>query len=138
MHNRDDRRLPSATSVFTKLLFSDLPSYGSLCCQSVPLGTLNAEVVNPPPKPESTVKDINSVARGWRLQNFNSAANKLLSASSRLDAEVESETKYWNEVLAVKEKGWKVCRLPREGSALGVQYGFLEGRFTLTGYVFHN
>ncbi|KAL4952294.1 subunit 17 of mediator complex-domain-containing protein [Aspergillus filifer] len=93
---------------------------------AVPLGTLNAEVVNPPPKPESTVKDINSVARGWRLQNFNSAANKLLSASSRLDAEVDSETKYWNEVLAVKEKGWKVCRLPREGSALGVQYGFLE------------
>ncbi|KAL4799185.1 subunit 17 of mediator complex-domain-containing protein [Aspergillus venezuelensis] len=93
---------------------------------AVHLGTLNAEVVNPPPKPESTVKDINSVARGWRLQNFNSAANKLLSASSRLDAEVDFETKYWNEVLAVKEKGWKVCRLPREGSALGVQYGFLE------------
>ncbi|KAL4966649.1 mediator of RNA polymerase II transcription subunit 17 [Aspergillus stella-maris] len=93
---------------------------------AVPLGTLNAEVVNPPPKPESTVQDINSVARGWRLQNFNSAANKLLSASSRLDAEVDSETKYWNEVLAVKGKGLKVCRLPREGSALGVQYGFLE------------
>ncbi|KAL4932517.1 mediator of RNA polymerase II transcription subunit 17 [Aspergillus undulatus] len=93
---------------------------------AVPLGTLNAEVVNPSPKPDSTLKDINSVARGWRLQNFNSAASKLLIASSRLEAEVDSETRYWNEVLAVKEKGWKVCRLPREGQALGVQYGFLE------------
>ncbi|KAL4988862.1 mediator of RNA polymerase II transcription subunit 17 [Aspergillus falconensis] len=93
---------------------------------AAPLGSLNAEVVNPPPRPDSTLKDIKSVARGWRLQNFNSAASKLLNAGSRLETEVNSETKYWNEVLAVKEKGWKICRLPREGQALGVQYGFLE------------
>ncbi|RDW86979.1 mediator of RNA polymerase II transcription subunit 17 [Aspergillus mulundensis] len=93
---------------------------------AAPLGSLNAEVVNPPPRPDSTLKDIKSVSRGWRLQNFNSAASKLLNAGSRLETEVNSETKYWNEVLAVKEKGWKVCRLPREGQALGVQYGFLE------------
>ncbi|KAL4907851.1 mediator of RNA polymerase II transcription subunit 17 [Aspergillus multicolor] len=93
---------------------------------AAPLGSLNAEVVNPPPRPESILKDIKSVSRGWRLQNFNSAASKLLNAGSRLETEVDSETKYWNEVLAVKEKGWKVCRLPREGQALGVQYGFLE------------
>ncbi|KAL4865111.1 mediator of RNA polymerase II transcription subunit 17 [Aspergillus spectabilis] len=93
---------------------------------SAPLGSLNSEVVNPPPRPDSALKNIKSVSRGWRLQNFSSAASKLLNASSRLDNEVDSETKYWNEVLAVKEKGWKVCRLPREGQALGVQYGFLE------------
>ncbi|KAL4769123.1 mediator of RNA polymerase II transcription subunit 17 [Aspergillus nidulans var. acristatus] len=93
---------------------------------AAPLGSLNSEVVNPPPRPDSTLKDIKSVARGWRLQNFNSAANKLLNAGSRLETEVNSETKYWNEVLAVKEKGWKICRLPRESQALGVQYGFLE------------
>lgn len=95
---------------------------------AAPLGSLNSEVVNPPPRPDSTLKDIKSVARGWRLQNFNSAANKLLNAGSRLETEVNSETKYWNEVLAVKEKGWKICRLPRESQALGVQYGFLEGK----------
>ncbi|KAL4784107.1 mediator of RNA polymerase II transcription subunit 17 [Aspergillus varians] len=93
---------------------------------AAPLGSLNAEVVNPPPRPDSALKDIKSVSRGWRLQNFNSAASKLLNAGSRLETEVNSETKYWNEVLAVKEKGWKVCRLPREGQALGVQYGFME------------
>ncbi|KAJ5771577.1 Mediator complex subunit Med17 [Penicillium odoratum] len=94
--------------------------------QIAPLGSLNADVVNPPPKPESAMKDIASVSRGWRLQNFNSASSKLLKAASRLETEVASETRYWNEVLAVKNKGWKVCRLPRERQALGVQYGFLE------------
>lgn len=98
---------------------------------AIPLGTLSAEVINPPPRPDSTLKDIKSVSRGWRLQNFSSAANKLLNAGSRLETEINSETKYWNEVLAVKEKGWKVCRLPREGQALAVQYGFLEGKITL-------
>ncbi|KAF7585511.1 RNA polymerase II mediator complex subunit [Aspergillus hancockii] len=94
--------------------------------QVAPLGTLSAEIVSPPPKPDSAVKDTRTVSRGWRLQNFNAAANKLLDSATRLEAEVASETKYWNEALAVKGKGWKVCRLPRERQALGVQYGFLE------------
>ncbi|KAK1149655.1 RNA polymerase II mediator complex subunit [Aspergillus melleus] len=94
--------------------------------QVAPLGSLNSEIVEPPPKPDSVLRDTKTVSRGWRMQNFNSAANKLLDCASRLDSEVTSETKYWNEVLAVKAKGWKVCRLPRERQALGVQYGFME------------
>lgn len=95
--------------------------------QIAPLGSLNSEIVNPPPKPESITQDISAVSRGWRIQNFNAAANKLLEAASRLETEVTSETRYWNEVLAVRDKGWKITRLPREGQVLGVQYGFLEG-----------
>lgn len=94
--------------------------------QNAPLGSLNAEIINPPPKSDSAIKDTKTVSRGWRLQNFSAAANKLLDSANRLETEVTSESKYWNEVLAVKEKGWKVCRLPRERQALGVQYGFLE------------
>ncbi|KAL2826305.1 mediator of RNA polymerase II transcription subunit 17 [Aspergillus cavernicola] len=93
---------------------------------AAPLGSLNSEIVNPPPRSDASLKDVKSVSRGWRLQNFNNAASKLLNAGSRLETEVVAETKYWDEVLAVKEKGWKICRLPREGQALGVQYGFLE------------
>ncbi|KKK26295.1 hypothetical protein ARAM_001587 [Aspergillus rambellii] len=93
---------------------------------AAPLGTLNSELVNPPPRPEALITDVKSVSRGWRLQNFDAAANKLLKCAARLETEVQAETRYWNGVLAVKEKGWKVCRLPREGQALGVQYGFLE------------
>ncbi|KAL4890641.1 mediator of RNA polymerase II transcription subunit 17 [Aspergillus ambiguus] len=94
--------------------------------QVAPLGSLNTEIVNPPAKPESTTKDVKTVSRGWRLQNFDAAANRLLDAATRLESEVASETRYWDEVLAVKNKGWKVCRLPRERQALGVQYGFME------------
>ncbi|OJJ68257.1 hypothetical protein ASPBRDRAFT_47200 [Aspergillus brasiliensis CBS 101740] len=94
--------------------------------QVAPLGSLNAEIVEPPPKSEAALQDVKTVSRGWRAQNFNAAANKLLNSATRLEKEVVSETKYWDEVLAVKEKGWKVCRLPRERTALGVQYGFLE------------
>ena len=94
--------------------------------QVAPLGSLNAEVVNPPPKSESAAKDVSAVSIGWRIQNFNSASSKLLNAATRLETEVTCETRYWNEVLAVKDKGWKICRLPRERQALGVQYGFLE------------
>ncbi|KAL2812725.1 mediator of RNA polymerase II transcription subunit 17 [Aspergillus granulosus] len=93
---------------------------------AAPLGSLNSEIINPPPRPDTALRDIKSVSRGWRLQNFNTAASKLLNAGSRLDKEVDAETGYWDQVLAVKEKGWKVCRLPRDGQALGVQYGFLE------------
>lgn len=98
--------------------------------QVVPLGSLNAEVVNPPAKSEAAELDIKAVSRGWRLQNFNAAADKLLKSATRLEKEVASETKYWGEVLAVKDKGWKVCRLPGERQALAVQYGFIEGRFS--------
>lgn len=94
--------------------------------QVAPLGSLNSEVVNSSPKPESATKDISVVSRGWRIQNFDAAANKLLNAATRLEGEIASETRYWNEVLAIKDNGWKVCRLPRERQALGVQYGFLE------------
>ncbi|PWY84821.1 hypothetical protein BO70DRAFT_290315 [Aspergillus heteromorphus CBS 117.55] len=94
--------------------------------QVAPLGSLNSEIVNPPPKPDAVGQDIKAVSRGWRLQNFNAAANKLLKSATRLETEVASESKYWEEVLAVKEKGWKVCRLPRDRQALGVQYGFME------------
>ncbi|CAL5871572.1 uncharacterized protein PFLUO_LOCUS5825 [Penicillium psychrofluorescens] len=94
--------------------------------QIAPLGSLNSEVVTPPPRSDSARKDVSVISRGWRIQNFNSAANKLLSAGSRLEKEIASETRYWKEVLEVKSKGWKICRLPRERQSLGVQYGFLE------------
>ncbi|OOQ84720.1 Mediator of RNA polymerase II transcription subunit 17 [Penicillium brasilianum] len=101
-------------------------SMSPLLKQLAPLGSLDSDMVNPPPRSESAIKDISTVSRGWRIQNFNAASNKLLSAATRLNGEIESETRYWNEVLTVKDKGWKVCRHPRERQALAVQYGFME------------
>ncbi|KAJ5433605.1 Mediator of RNA polymerase II transcription subunit 17 [Penicillium daleae] len=101
-------------------------SMSPLLKQLAPLGSLDSDLVNPPPRPESSIKDISTVSRGWRIQNFNSASSKLLSAATRLNGEIESEIRYWGEVLAIKDKGWKVCRHPREKQALAVQYGFME------------
>ncbi|EPS26340.1 hypothetical protein PDE_01276 [Penicillium oxalicum 114-2] len=94
--------------------------------QLAPLGSLDSDVVNTAPKSEAILKDISAVSRGWRMQSFNAVSNKLLNAATRLNREIDSETKYWNEVLAVKDKGWKVCRHPRVRQALAVQYGFIE------------
>lgn len=95
--------------------------------QVAPLGFLSSEIVNRPPKPDSVVKDVKTVARGWRLQSFSSAANKLFKSAARLESEVAAEARYWDEVLAVRDNGWKVSRFPRERQALAVQFGFLEG-----------
>lgn len=101
-------------------------SMSAMLKQVAPIGSLNAEAVNPPPKPETAAKDISTVSRGWRIQNFNAAANKLLKSATRLEGEIASETRYWNEVLTVKDKGWKLCKMGRGAQALCVQYGFPE------------
>ena len=61
------------------------------------------------------------------MKSLNNAADSLLKSASRLEEEVEKETRYWSQALAVKEKGWSLSRLPREKHTLGVRYGFLEG-----------
>lgn len=60
---------------------------------------------------------------------MDSAADSLLKSATRLEQEMERETTYWEKILAVKEQGWSVCRLPREKHTLGVKYGFSEGAF---------
>lgn len=66
------------------------------------------------------------VSIGWRMQSLNGAADALLKSAARLEEEMSRETTYWNQVLAVKEKGWSLSRLPREKNSLGVRYGFAE------------
>ena len=61
------------------------------------------------------------------MQSLNNAADSLLKSASRLEEEIGKETKYWNSVLAVKDKGWSLSRLPREKHTLGIRYGFAEG-----------
>ncbi|KAK2857313.1 hypothetical protein FQN49_004823 [Arthroderma sp. PD_2] len=92
----------------------------------IPAGSLGIDRIKTPDQTAAERKDIEIVSKGWKLESFSSAANNLLEAATRLEKEVSAETKYWAEVLAIKEKGWKICRLPRERQTLGVQHGFLE------------
>lgn len=95
--------------------------------QKIPSGSLGIDRIRTPDRTEANKRDIEIVSKGWKLESFSSAANSLLEAATRLHKEVAAETKYWSEVLTIKEKGWKICRLPRERQTLGVQHGFLEG-----------
>lgn len=67
-----------------------------------------------------------AIARGYRMDSLQTCATSLLDAASRLEKTVRRETRYWENVLSVSERGWSICRMPREKHNLGVRFGFLE------------
>ncbi|MCJ1484759.1 RNA polymerase II mediator complex subunit [Schaereria dolodes] len=94
--------------------------------QNVPTGSIGTEVVQLSQIPDKQIRDDELVSTGWKLQSLNAVADSLLRSAIKLEKEMSQEAKYWEQVLAVKEKGWSVCRLPREKHILGVRYGFAE------------
>ncbi|GJC97118.1 RNA polymerase II mediator complex component SRB4 [Colletotrichum higginsianum] len=71
-------------------------------------------------------KDNRDVSLGWALLDIETTKASADKAASHLSKEVEREAKYWNEVLAVHQAGWSMCRLPAERHTLGVRFGFSE------------
>lgn len=98
---------------------------------ALPLGVLGTGRVQPPQKMDAQKDTDSMMAIGWKMQSLDSAADLLLKSATRLELELERETRYWERVLAVKQQGWSVCRLPREKHTLSVKYGFSEGTYTL-------
>ena len=96
--------------------------------QTLPTGSINAEVVKKPEESEAKAQQDEMTHMGWKMQSLNKAADSLHASASRLEKEVEKETAYWDQVLAVKQKGWSLSRLPREKHTLGVHYGLAEGK----------
>lgn len=96
--------------------------------QTVPFGSLGLDITRLPPLSESEKREAELVSQGWKLEGLASAADSLLRSATRLEKEMEQETRYWEQVLAVKQEGWSICRLPRERHTLGVRYGFAEGK----------
>lgn len=95
------------------------------------MGSLGAEIVQPPQKPQSEKSHDDLVTSGWKLQSLSSAADALLASATRLEREIKRETIYWGQVLGVKEQAWSLHRLPRERHTLGVRYGFSEGELVI-------
>lgn len=92
----------------------------------IPTGTLGADKVQGVRATAAFQNDKKLVGNGWKVQALNKSVDSILASASRLEKEIESETKYWEQVLAVSEKGWAVCRLPHEHHTLAVRYGFSE------------
>lgn len=91
----------------------------------VGIGTLGATVLEAPTAlAQSRVPDNKMVAIGKRLMDLNKAADTALAASKRLQQEIGAETKYWSEVMAVQENGWRTFRLPHERNTMAVKFGF--------------
>ena len=99
--------------------------------QHVPRGSLGAERVQAPAEAPVEKNDRELVQMGWKLQSLNSAADSLIESATRLGTEMEQESWYWEEVLAIDRKKWSLCRMPRERHTLGVQFGFMEGEGSL-------
>ncbi|KAH6697469.1 mediator of RNA polymerase II transcription subunit 17 [Plectosphaerella plurivora] len=66
------------------------------------------------------------VALGWSIMDIAQTKTAAEKAAARLARETDREAAYWQEVLAVKQNGWSVCRLPAERHTLGVRFGFTE------------
>ncbi|KAI8959750.1 subunit 17 of mediator complex-domain-containing protein [Daldinia sp. FL1419] len=92
----------------------------------VGIGTLGASKLN-----ESNITDErrhgdSSVATGWRLMGVNNIVDSVVATAEKLEKEMQLETSYWADVLAVSQSGWAVCAMPQEKHTLGVRFGFAE------------
>jgi len=96
--------------------------------------TLGADKVAASKLTEAQKLDDKQIAKGWKAQSLNKAIDSIQASAERLEKEIEHETKYWEQVLAVSDNGWAVCRLPNEKHILGVRYGFSEGMNYCFGY----
>lgn len=94
--------------------------------QNLPLGCIEAEIVQAPERSETEINKMQMVSIGWKMLSLKATADSLLRSATRLEQEIVRETRYWEQILAVKEQGWSLCRLPREKHMLGVRFGFAE------------
>ncbi|KAJ8111631.1 hypothetical protein ONZ43_g5574 [Nemania bipapillata] len=93
---------------------------------SVGIGTLGASRLKDPLVTQAQIQNDLSIATGWRVMGINNMVDSVLAAAERLEKEIELETKYWADVLAVSDDGWTVCALPQDRHILGVRFGFAE------------
>jgi len=90
------------------------------------MGSLGADKLSVSRYTEAQKLDNKRVARGWKIQSLNNAVDSILASATRLENEIARETKYWEQILAVSDAGWSLCRLPSEKHTLGVRFGFAE------------
>ncbi|KAF2236727.1 hypothetical protein EV356DRAFT_512493 [Viridothelium virens] len=81
-----------------------------------------------PAKLETRREEEEKVSQGHRMKSLNKSVDSLLDAATRLNREVEKETKYWEQILTIREDGWSLTKFPRERHNLAVSFGFSEAR----------
>jgi mediator of RNA polymerase II transcription subunit 17, fungi type len=95
--------------------------------QKVAPGTLAFDEWENMPAPTlEKLTDDEKVAKGARMESLTSSADTLLKAAQRLENDVKEETKFWEQVLSVDQKGWTFFRSPLDRRHLGVQVSSIE------------
>ena len=92
----------------------------------VGIGTIGADRLNESNNTPAKTKIKEDVAIGWTLMEINKTRDSAEVATTFLQTEIDLETKYWEDVVAVQQAGWAVCKMPNERHALGVRFGFSE------------
>ncbi|KAF1821253.1 uncharacterized protein K489DRAFT_395640 [Dissoconium aciculare CBS 342.82] len=92
--------------------------------QNVPLGSLGTDVWHRMPEDKPRQAQEALIATSVRLQGLQKSADTLLAAATRLEDNARQETKYWEEILAIADKGWSVSRIRQRSHMLGVHFGF--------------
>lgn len=90
-------------------------------------GTIGMDKLNAARISNVTREGNKKAARGWKIQSLNKSVDSVLAAAERLKAEVEHETIFWGQVLAISDNRWAICRLPYDRHTLGVRFGSSEG-----------
>ena len=92
---------------------------------AVPTASLAYDKIPLKPTP-ADLATTTGIARAWKSTALTTAATRLRAASSHLGTQVKKEATYWSHVLAIKDAGWVITRMPTERGVLGVEYGFVE------------
>ncbi|KAG5942798.1 hypothetical protein E4U60_007127 [Claviceps pazoutovae] len=114
------------------LLSKQSPTQASLTLSQqlrdmVGIGTLGADRLDEPTaKPPQQPAEQEEVAMGLTLMQINQARDAADETGKFLQREVEVEGRYWRDIVAVKEAGWAICRMPKERHTLAVKFGFSE------------
>ncbi|KAJ4993040.1 RNA polymerase II mediator complex component SRB4 [Stagonosporopsis vannaccii] len=77
------------------------------------------------------------VAKAARMEALDTATDEILKAAKTLEKQVGRETKYWQEILSISDKGWPIHRMGQNlrHAPFGVRYGASEasGQFKSRG-----
>jgi mediator of RNA polymerase II transcription subunit 17 len=130
-----------ATEIISAALSKDAPVQAGVTMSQelrdlIGTGTIGMDKLNAPRTTDATKLGNRQAAKGWKIQGLNKSVDSILAAAERLKSEVERETIFWGQVLAVSDSGWAICRLPNDRHTLGVRFGFSECRIFLNFDVF--
>ncbi|KAF1921067.1 subunit 17 of mediator complex-domain-containing protein [Ampelomyces quisqualis] len=68
------------------------------------------------------------VSKGARMEALDVATDEILKAAKKLEREVRRETKYWQEIVSISDKGWPIQRVRQNARNIpfAVRYGLPE------------